>query len=245
MHAPLAVAVALAAALTPTVPSAAAGEAAPKQKLEPVATVVRRSVESYGGKAGFARSAVRREEGRVTSLLHPGDQGRIVRALARPGKLRVELHWPGPSQEIRVLDGKRGWRDGEEAVGPRLDAMLLQVARLDVVARLAAPATKITDGGTAMVNDTLVRVLSFEPAAGLTVEAQIDPATGRVLRTRGASARAQMPVAFETTYGDFRKVDGVLVAFHEVNWANGSTTGETVLEKVEFPRALPPATFAP
>jgi hypothetical protein len=54
-----------------------------------------------------------------------------------------------------------------------------------------------------------------------------------------------MPLEFVTTYSDFRKVDGVLVPFREENWANGQTTGETVLRKVEFPKALPPAAFAP
>ena len=54
-----------------------------------------------------------------------------------------------------------------------------------------------------------------------------------------------MPLEFVTTYGDFRKVDGVSVAFREQNWANGRTTGETVLEKVEFPKALPDVTFRP
>jgi hypothetical protein len=146
---------------------------------------------------------------------------------------------------VRVLDGARGWRGGEEATGPRLDAMVLQAARLDVVALLAVPGTKIVDGGAAFVSGIRVRVLSFEPAPGLTVEAQIDPASGRVLRTRGSSGGPHVPVAFETTYGEFRKVDGVLVAFHEWNWANGKSTGETVLEKVEFPRELPPGTFAP
>jgi hypothetical protein len=242
MLAPLA----LAAALSLASPSSgAAPDAAPGAhgKAASVEAIVKKMVEAYGGKAAIARAAVRREEGTVTSLLHPGEVGRIVRALGRPGRLRVEVEFP-TSREVRVLDGKRGWRDGEEATGPRLDAMVLQEARLDVVARLAAPGVSLTDAGTAMVKDVLVRVLVFEVAPRLTLEAQIDPATGRVLRTRGA-AGGPMPVAFETTYEDFRKVDGVLVSFHETNWANGSTTGETVLRKVEFPRALPAGTFAP
>jgi hypothetical protein len=37
----------------------------------------------------------------------------------------------------------------------------------------------------------------------------------------------------------------VLVPFHERNWANGRSTGETVLDRVEFPKALPAATFRP
>jgi hypothetical protein len=249
MRALLAAVVAAVASLAPAaalaVEPGGAGAPAPRKGLEPVGAVVRRCVDAYGGKPGFARSAVRREEGRVTSLLHPGDAGRIVRSFARPGRLRVEVAFPGSDPEVRVLDGARGWRGGEEATGPKLDAMVLQAARLDVVALLAVPGTKITDGGTAMVKDTVVRVLSFEPAPGLTVEAQIDPKSGRVLRTRGSSGGPHVPVAFETTYGEFRKVDGVLVAFHEWNWANGRTTGETVLEKVEFPRELPKGTFEP
>jgi hypothetical protein len=246
MPAPIAFALALAAALVPAAGLAAQGGApAPGKKGPSVEAVVKKAVEAYGGKPGFARSALRREEGTVTSLLHPGDQGRIVRTLSRPRRLRVEVEFPGAGNELRVLDGKRGWRDGEEVTGPRLDAMVLQAARLDVVALLAVPGTKITDHGTATVKDQLVRVLSFEPAPGLTVEAQIDAGSGRVLRTRGSTGGPHQPVAFETTYDDFRKVDGVLVAFHEVNWANGRTTGETVLEKVEFPRALPAGTFSP
>lgn len=221
------------------------GDGAAPRTPASVAAIVKKAVETYGGKPAFARTAARREEGTVTSLLHPGDTGRIVRLSARPGRLRVEVEYPGAPKEIRVLDGGRGWRNGEVAEGPRLDAMRLQETRLDVVARLAEPGARIADGGTAMVGGTVVRVLSLSPAPGLTVEAQIDPVTGRVLRTRGASGGPHAPAAFETTYGDFRKVDGVLVAFHEWSWANGKSTGETVLKKVEFPRELPPGTFAP
>ena len=48
-----------------------------------------------------------------------------------------------------------------------------------------------------------------------------------------------------TTYSGFVRVAGVLVAMREENWANGRSTGETVLEKVEFPSALPEGTFGP
>ncbi len=244
MHA-LARAASLAAALSLAAPARAAEAGAKEAKgREPVATLVKRCVEAYGGKAAFARSALRRETGSVTSLLHPGDVGQIGRAYARPGKLRVEIAYPGGG-EIRVLDGARGWRDGEEVGGPRLQAMVLQAARLDVVAMLAAPETKVQDRGGTTVNGVAVRILSFAPAPGLAVEAHVDPKSGRILRTRGSAGGPNVPIAFETTYGDFRKVDGVLVPFHEWNWANGKSTGETILREVEFPRVLPPETWAP
>jgi hypothetical protein len=247
MHA-LALAVALASALTPAALGGTGGDAGTTKSAkgrEPVGALVKRCVEAYGGKAAFARSALRREFGTVTSLLHPGDVGEIARAYSRPGRLRVEIAYPGGGGEIRVLDGARGWRDGEEASGPRLQAMVLQAARLDVVAMLAAPTTKVAERGGSTVNGVVVRVLAFEPAPGLTVEAHVDPRTGRILRTRGSAGGPNVPVAFETTYGDFKKVDGVLVALHEWNWANGKSTGETVLKEVEFPKTLPPETWAP
>ena len=52
-------------------------------------------------------------------------------------------------------------------------------------------------------------------------------------------------VEFVTTYSDFRTVDGVLVPFREGNWANGKTTGETVLERVSFVPGHAPEMFRP
>jgi hypothetical protein len=211
---------------------------------EDVPALVRRCVAAYGGKAAIARAGVTRQEGRVTSILHPG-AGRLVRAYARPGRLRVEVSFAGGSPEVRVLDGGRGWRDGEEVASARLAAMILQAARLDLPALLSAWEGRVQDRGTAEVGGSKVRVVALQPAPGLEVEAAIDPATGRIVRSRGASRDPGMPLEFLTTYEDFRKVDGVLVAFREQNWANGRSTGETVLEKVEFPKTLPEATFRP
>jgi hypothetical protein len=206
--------------------------------------LVARCVEAYGGKKAVARLARSRTEGSVTSLLHPGQPGRIARLYQRSGKLRVEIAFPGAPVEVRVLDGGRGWRFGEEVGGPFLASMILQAARLDLPALLAAWEQKLEDHGTWEHEGRALRVLALEVAPGVTVEAGIDPATGRILRSRGTAAGA-MPVEFVTTYSDFRKVDGVLVAFHEGNWANGSTTGETVLEKVELLASVPAEAFRP
>lgn len=226
-------------------PPRAAIPAARSAAGEPVAAVVRRCVAAYGGQAALARAAAVVEEGRVTSLLHPGVTGRIARAYARPGKLRVETVFPDAPGEIRVLDGGRGWRDGREVGGPPLAAMMLQAARLDLPALLSAWVDRVEDRGQAEVDGRRVRVLAISPAPGLLVVADVDVASGRVLRSRGEASGGPMPIAFETTYGDFRRVDGVLVPFLERNWANGRSTGETILEKVTFPGRLPDVDFRP
>jgi hypothetical protein len=233
--------VSLAAAVVAVV--AAASPAAPGAD---VPALVERCVAAYGGKAGLARSARSHVEGSVTSVvLHPGATGRIARVYERPGKLRVEIAFPGEKDEIRVLDGGKGWRNGEDAAGPRLGAMVLQAARLDLPALLQSSQARIKDGGVAEVGGKKVRLLAVEPAAGLLVEAAIDPSTGRILRSRGASTAGPMPLEFVTTYSEFKTIEGVLVPVREENWANGKSTGVTSIEKVEFPGALPAATFRP
>jgi hypothetical protein len=206
--------------------------------------LVRRCVEAYGGKVALARSALTVQQGTVTSLLHPGVTGRIGRAYHRPGRLRVEVDFAGEG-EIRLLDGGRGWRQGEEVVGGQLASMILQAARLDLPSLLSAWQDRMEDRGTRDLDGKALRVLAVRIAPGLAVEADLDPATGRILRSRGTSTGGPNPLEFITTYSDFRSVDGVLVPFHETNWANGKTTGETVLERVELPAALPDDLFRP
>lgn len=212
---------------------------------EGVAPLVRRCVEAYGGRAGLAAAARTRQVGTVTSLLHPEGGGRISRTYARPGRLRVEIAYGGAPAEVRVLDGGTGWRDGEAASGPRLAAMMLQAARMDLPALLDAWVAKVEDRGTFSLRGRVLRVLALEPAPGLVVEAAVDPATGLILRSRGVSRDPAMKLEFTTTYSDFKTVAGVLVPMREENWANGQSTGVTLLEEVTFPDALPDAAFRP
>jgi hypothetical protein len=206
-------------------------------------TLVGRCIEAYGGRPGLARSAAVVDTGTVTSILHPGVVGRIARAYQREGKLRVEVKF-GDEGEIRVLDGVRGWRQGQEVARDRLASMILQAARLDLPSLLWKWIDRVEDRGTMDLDGRTLRVLVIQVGPGLLVEADVDPSTGRILRSRGSSG-GPAPIEFITTYSDFRTVDGVLVPFREANWANGSSTGETVLEKVEFPAELPDDLFRP
>ncbi|HEX9049482.1 MAG TPA: hypothetical protein VF841_03015 [Anaeromyxobacter sp.] len=210
-----------------------------------VAALVERCVVAYGGEAALAKMARSQIEGSVTSVvLRPGATGRIARVYERPGKLRVEIAYAAGDGEIRVLDGGKGWRDGQPAEGPRLDAMVLQAARLDLPALLRA-SHRLRDGGTAEVGGRTVRLVAVEPRRGLLVEAAIDLRSGRILRSRAASTAGPMPLEFVTTYSEFRTVDGVLVPMREENWANGQSTGVTTIEKVDFPETFPAETFRP
>jgi hypothetical protein len=230
------------AALAAPVPAPSTGVRPPASGVH---ALVERCVEAYGGRKAIVRLARIREEGTVTSqILHGGAVGKLTRVYQRSGRLRVAIAYPGAPEEVRVLDGSRGWRFGEEVEGPFLVSMILQAARLDLPSLLAAWEGKVQEAGTVEHDGKTLRVLAIEVAPGLRVEAGLDPDTGRILRSRGVGTGA-MPLEFVTSYSDFRTVDGVLVAFREGNFANGRTTGETVLEKVEFPGTIPEATFRP
>jgi hypothetical protein len=194
---------------------------------------VQKCAAAYGGDKGFARLAHRTDEGTVTSVMHPGATGRIARTYVRPSGLRVEIQYPDKPEEVRVLDGARGWRSGDEVTGPLLTSMVLQAARLDLPALLSARGAKVEERGSWEHEGRRLRVLAVAIQPGVEVEAGLDPSTGRILRSRG-TATGEMPLEFVTTYADFRMVDGALVPFREGNWANGQTTGETVLTKVSL-----------
>lgn len=238
----LEIAAALVLLATPSAPGPGAAAGTLRAGKDPL---IDRVVQAYGGRDALARARAYRQEGSVTSLLHPGTRGRIERAYGRPGRLRVVTRYPGTPDEVRVIDGGRGWRNGEPSDGARFAAMVLQAARLDLPALLDAWRQRVVDRGEGEVDGRRLRVLALEVGPGLTVEAHVDPETGRIVRSTGNGPGPGVPLQFVTTYSDFRMVDGVLFAFQEGNWANGSVTGETVLESVTVSASLPEATFRP
>jgi hypothetical protein len=215
--------------------------------VEPtLAAIVDRSLEAYGGRQALARAAALRQRGRVTSAMRGGRAGALTRLFERPGRLRVEVAFPGEEPEIRVLDGARGWRQGSQVEGPPYSAMVLQAARLDLPLLLAERRAQLLDGGMVTRDGKQLRAVTVPLGPGLWVSAEIDPATGRILRSTGTlEGGPSGRIEFATSYGDFRKVGKVLIPFREGNFAMGGMTGETVLEKVELLRALPVETFRP
>ncbi|GEJ58998.1 hypothetical protein [Anaeromyxobacter diazotrophicus] len=212
---------------------------------ERVEQLVARVLDAYGGRAALERARIVRQEGTVTSLMHPG-AGHLVRLLQRPASLRVEIAYPGAPVEVRVVHGGHGDRGGVEVTGtPAHAAMVLQAARLALPLALAEPGARVADRGELERDDRRVRALALALPGGLEVVAEIDPASGRILRSTGAVPvpGAGGRIEFATVYSEWKRVGGVLFAFHEENWARGRHTGDTSLQKVELLREPPPGAF--
>ena len=233
--------------LPATVSGQEAGHPGATASVPSLETLIERSIEAYGGEVALAGAGRMLEEGTVTSMMRSGAGGKIVRLYERPIRLRVEIEYPGSESEVRILDGGRGWRNGGPASGPMYQAMLLQAARLGLPAILLDFQASLEDLGEVERDRTRLRAVGLEFHQGLTVTVEIDPDSGRILRSAGTSSGqdGRPALSFATEYSDFRDIDGVLVPFHEVNYAQGRRTGETRLDSVELLEEIPAGSFHP
>lgn len=206
--------------------------------------LLQKTVKAYGGEAALRNAPAVRHTGKVTSLLRGGMAGDIVREFERPDKLRVVIRY-GADVEIRVYDGKTGWREGKVVVGPPLDAMVLQAARMALPVSLLDRKDHLIDKGVTRFEGKEIRSLALPLGSGLTLTVDIDCGTGRIVRSSGTGGMGGRSLEFVTRYDDYNMIGGMLHPLKEGNFANGFVTGETTLSTVELLPSLPPGTFRP
>lgn len=197
--------------------------------------LVGRIIQAYGGKAALRRARVVRQIGTLETMRGLAKTGRYF---AAPDRLRVEIEYPQGGGEVRVLDGARSFRNGEPVSGPPREAMILQAARLALPGLLLQ--RKLVDLGEVRREGKRLRAIGVPLDDGLSLAIAVDPKSGLILRSEG-----QLPegVRFATVYSGFRKVNGVLFAFREENFASGQQTGETRLQQIELLDAAPQEWF--
>jgi hypothetical protein len=213
-----------------------------------LAALVKKTVEAYGGEEELRKTAAFSQYGAVTSMIRSGATGTLKRFYQGPGKLRVEVAFPGEEAEVRILDGSKGWRKGQAVEGPPLQAMVLQAARLSLPLGLLDRMGGLKEKEPVTRDDNLLRVLEVPLGKGLDMTVEIDPRTGRIMRTAGSikgGMKGHETIEFVTMYGDFRKVGNVLFPFAETNVTIGQVTGETRLDRIDLSVPSPEKLFAP
>jgi hypothetical protein len=188
--------------------------------LLPSDALVDKVIDTYGGAAAWNKVSEIVARGRVVPAMRKGD-GTMTRTWRGLGNLRVEIAYPENKTEVRVLENGKGTNNGRESNAMELDAMRLQAARLALPKLLAQNKGALRTTGPNTMEMTL---------DGLTLEIEIDPATGHIVRSTGHAKE----VSFGTTYSDFRSVNGLLIPFHEENSAMGMKTADIYLDKVEI-----------
>lgn len=200
--------------------------------------MVQKVLKAYGGTRSLKKVRIFRETGTLTSTMRRGKRGSFTRLFKRPDVLRVRISFPGERTETRDLEGSRGMRQGKRVIGPPLDAMVLQAARMELPWILARKRTNvsITTGGSGQER---VRVLKVDLGSGMVLYAHVDTRDWLIRRSRGVIPTKRGDVVFETEYKDFRPVKGVIFPFREVNYASGFKTADTVIERIEVLRVVP------
>lgn len=222
--------------LTAALPGARSLEA---QTSPPLATLVDRCIEAYGGAEALAAVAGWQQLGKLVTP--GGGEAVVARVFAPPHRLRVENRFSQDRREVRILNGENAWRNGVPVEGPLRQAMVLQAARLSLPGILLEGRDRLVDLGEVDREGASFRLLELALRDGMRLQVEIDPASGRIHRSRSLAG----PVVFETVYSDFREVDGVLFAFAEETWAMGHLTGRTELEAVVLSDGLRDLLFYP
>ncbi|PWC43198.1 hypothetical protein TSO221_20150 [Azospirillum sp. TSO22-1] len=219
-----------------------AGAADPPPEVD---ALIRRSADAYGGEAALQGLQAMRQRGRLTSL-RTGAEGPVERVFQRPDRFRIDIRTPGQAPEVRVLDGARAWKDGAEAPSPLRQSIVLQAVRFGLPLILLEKRAAVMDlGRVTDQQGNALRALAVPVGEGMTLVADLDPESGRILRSRGILSMGGATMEFATLYDAFRDVNGVLIPFREQHYAMGMNTGATVLDAVEVNPALPAAAFRP
>ena len=210
--------------------------------------LIDRVLSAYGGENLDAVKAYRME-GTVKAKMRQTN-GKMVRLFERPDRLFVDLAYSS-NPERRYLDGEKGWRTDPEGAGVRevdghlLKSMVLQAARSDIPWILSERREDVTQIPPLKVGERMTMGMQIILEPGLILRLYGDPQTARVVFSQAILNTGTIRTHFETSYSDFREVDGVLFAHHEENWASGFHTGTTEIRKIILNPPLKENSFRP
>jgi hypothetical protein len=210
---------------------------------QPIDDILQRSLAAYGGQARLADIVSLKLSGKITAN---GQTGQVERLFQAPDRLASRIVYAGGASEKRVLVGERGWRNGKPASVPEHLAMGLQLARQRLPLLFFENKASLIDQGERAQGGRRLRVLMLPIAEGVTLTAIIEADSGLILQTAGKLSLADGTNSdFTTLYGDWRRVEGYLVAMREDHFSLGTQTGISLFEKAEFNQAPPNDAFKP
>jgi hypothetical protein len=199
-------------------------------RVEPLVMAV---IDAYGGEEALRAIEGYHMKG-IQRALQSGVTIQAERWFGRPDRLRLELDYPD-HHETRYTVGPEGWvgssgDDLRPANTAKLQAMLLQTARLDLPVRLLERLSEVEWRDS---DDRQRQVLRLPISANLHVDYHIDSVSHRVVRvTMWMAGPPEMEFAAE--YGMFHNIEGVLIPFHEVTYAGSSATSEFQVTEFEW-----------
>jgi len=209
----------------------------PATAAEPPKDLLAKIAAAYGTTAPAAIV----EEGTTTSFRR-GD-GKLLRQYQSPDRFSIRIDYSTGS-EARVMVGEKAWQQGMPANPMLRGAIALQVARIALPWNMLAKRSSLVDLGPVAAPGS-GHAIEFPLEEQLKLIVEVDPASGRILRSRGIYRMGEGTMEFATAYSDFRANNGRLHAAREEHYAMGQHTGYSVIEKVSYPKNLPDSAFTP
>ncbi|OWW21607.1 hypothetical protein [Noviherbaspirillum denitrificans] len=183
------------------------------------------------------------EEGKTTSFRR--GEGKLLRQYKAPDRFSIRIDYSTGS-EARILLGDKAWQQGAPANPMLRGAIMLQVARIALPWNMLAKRSTLVDlGPVSSDGGKPGHAIEFPLEEQLRLVVEVDPESGRILRSRGIYRMGEGTMEFATVYADYRTVDGRLHAAREEHYAMGQHTGFSVIEKVSYPFSLSDSAFAP
>jgi outer membrane lipoprotein-sorting protein len=210
-------------------------------------TIVQDVIQAYGGKDALSRITCLSEKGAITAYMR-GGKGTYSVVMKRGRKLLVEIAYTNMTEK-RILNGDRGYRGSEaqvtEVQGAPYDAMVYQYNQLDLPYGLADGTLTAKYLRKGMVRGRTVDVLEVVDGKGNKMEMSVDKETHRILKTSASFGHGAQSAVLSAEFGDFKKVDGVLLPFEIANYAGEFKISDTRISSYTLNKDIRDSVFAP
>lgn len=181
---------------------------------------------------------------RGRTLSRAQGEGSLVRAYRAPDVFRIEIDYPA-NPELRILSGPQAWQRNRPMSEAFRGALVLQAARVALPWNLFAARDALRDAGEHKFGEGRLHFIELPLGEGLKLIAEVDPDSGRILRSRGILQHGNSEMVFGTIYEDFRSSAGRLHAAVEHHFAMNRYIGRSHIDSVEYGRPLPDSLFRP
>jgi hypothetical protein len=208
--------------------------------------IIARNAEATGGRAAIESVKTIAVE---LHIVDPGFEVDGTYQAARPNQMRIDVHANGKAVYVEAFDGKRAWqwkREGTTTVeeSPAASAALRRgiefPGKLYGLHELAGRGHKLELAGRENIDGIDYYAIKATMDDGFKATFYIDPNTWLITRRRDVRPLHididPTPTTIEQRSSDFRKINGVMYAFHseEVDLQTGKVLETTTVREIRI-----------
>jgi outer membrane lipoprotein-sorting protein len=212
--------------------------------------IINKNLEARGGKDKIKTVQAARMTGKM--VMGQGMEAPFVMEVARPNKMRMEFTIQGMTG-VQAFDGKSGWsvmpfmgKKEPEAMSAEESKQYSDQADIDgVLVDYKEKGHQVEYAGKEDVEGTPAHKLKVTKKNGDVVNVYIDTESYMEIKEAGKTKMRGQEIEGESTFGDFKTVDGLVFPFSIEQKAKGAPTGMTMtISKIEVNPKLEDSRFA-